>query len=102
MAVNSKRSYATTGTKEAIPLNRHGNPQFSISVQLSGTTTYTMQGTISQINRNGGATVWNDLPTMTGLTANAFSKVENSPLEALRINILSTTAEVDLQVMQNT
>lgn len=102
MAVNRSEVYSTLGIKGAIPLNRHGSPQLSVSVQLADTATYTIQGTISQINRDGNAAIWNDLPTMTGLNANAFHKVENSPIEAIRINITAMNDNVVFQVAQNT
>jgi len=102
MAINAKRSYTTTGIKVAIPLNRHGNPQFSISVQITGTATYTLQGSISRINRTDSSEVWNDIPAMTGLTINAFQKITNSPLEALRLNITAISGTLDFQILQGT
>lgn len=102
MAINAKRSYTSTGIKTAIPLNRHGNPQFSISVQITGTATYTLQGSITQINRTGQTEVWNDIPSMTALTINAFQKIVNSPLEGLRLNITAISGTVDFQILQGT
>lgn len=102
MAINAKRSYTTTGIQTAIPLNRHGNPQFSISVQITGTATYTLQGSIAQINRTGSSDVWNDIPSMTGLAINAFQKITNSPLEGLRLNITAISGTIDFQILQNT
>lgn len=102
MAINAKKSYTTTGIKTAIPLNRHGNPQFSISVEVQASATYTLQGSITQINREGTTQVWNDIPAMTGLTATAFQKITNSPLEALRLNVIAITGTVNFQLLQGT
>ena len=102
MAINSKQSHTGTGVKVAIPLNRHGNPQFSISIQITGSATYTLQGSISQINRTTSSDVWNDIPSMTALSVNAFQKIVNSPLEALRLNITAISGTVDFQILQGT
>lgn len=102
MAINVKKSYTSTGVKIAVPLNRHGNPQFSISVKITGTATYTLQGSISQINRDTSSDVWNDIPSMTALSIDAFQKIVNSPLEALRLNVTAISGTLDFQILQGT
>ncbi len=101
MSINVEKTYNSTGIKTAIPLNRHGNPQYSIGIDIVATATVTVQGTLSQINRVGVTPIWFDIPALTGVATDTFDKIVNTPLEAVRLNVTATTGDVNFQVMQN-
>lgn len=101
MAINVERSYTATGFQTAIPVNRHGNPQYSIGIDIGGGGTVTVQGTLSQINRAGVTPIWFDIPALTAITADTFDKMVNTPLEAIRLNVTAVTDTIIFQVMQN-
>lgn len=101
MSINVSQSFSTTGAKAAIPLNRHGNPQYSISAVLGSTGTYTVEGTLDQLNREGITPVWQDITGLIALTASTFDKIENTPLEAVRINIAAVGTTLNFKIQQN-
>lgn len=101
MAINVQKEYTTTGDKIAIPLNRHGNSDYSVNVDIGGGGDVTVQGTLSQINRSGVTPIWFDIDNLVNLTADASEKITNTPLEAIRMSVTSVTDTVTLQVMQS-
>lgn len=101
MAINVTQSHTTTGFKAPIMLSRHNDPQYSVSIDIGGGGTVTVQGTLSQLNR-GEAAVWFDIASLTSITTDTFSKLTNTPLEAMRLNVTAVTDTIGLQVMQNT
>lgn len=102
MAINIEATYTTTGVKDAIPVNRHGNPQYSVGIDIGGGGDVTVQATLSQINRSGVVPIWFDIPALVNITANTFDKIVDTPLEAIRLNITTVTDTIILQVAQNT
>ena len=102
MAINRQEEYTSIGIKQAIPLSRHNNPQYSIGVDVGSGATFTVQGTLSKINRAGVVPIWFDIPALTGILVDTNDKIVNTPLEAVRINITAITDNVIFQVMQNT
>ncbi len=102
MAINVEKTYTGTGAQDAIILNRYGDPQTSVVVDLATTGDVTIEGTLSQLNRDNGLTaIWFEIENLINLTADSNQRVENTPLEAIRANITTNATGVTLQVMQN-
>ena len=103
MAINREQTFTTgaSGGQVAIPLNRHGNPQYSIDIDIGGGGDVTVEATLSQINR-GDTAIWRPIPALTNVTADAFDKIVNTPFEAIRLNITSITDTIIFRVQQNT
>jgi len=101
MSINVSQSFSTTGAKAAIPLNRHGNPQYAVSAVLGTTGTYTVEGTVDQLNREGITPEWQPVTGLVGVTTDTFDKIENTPLEAIRINIAVIDSTLKFQIQQN-
>ena len=99
--VNVKKTYAGTGAQIAIPLNRWSRDNYSVVTDLTTTGTYTVQGTLDQVNRLGVTPVWFDITSLVGLTADSSEKVTDTPLEAIRISIAVNGSGVSFHVMQN-
>lgn len=99
-------TYTGTGAQTALPTNRWGDHQYSITVipQPDPVTSgeYTVQGTINRINRstNIEPTVWFDLDGFVGLTGQITGVFKNTPLEALRLFITTNDESIRFQVMQ--
>lgn len=99
--INAKRTYTGTGAQVAIPLNRWSRDNYSVVTDVGATATYTVEGTIDQINRIGVTPVWFDITGLVGLTASTSDKITDTPLEALRVNIAANSGELGFHVMQN-
>lgn len=103
--INRKQeNAAASGAQIAIPLSRWGKDDYTLKVSATGTTAYTLQGTLDQINR-GETAEWftlvdNQGTSLSGLTAPGAYVVSETPLEAVRINHGASTASV-FHVMQN-
>jgi len=102
MAINTEISYTTTGFKGAIPLSRQNNPNYSIGIDIGGGGTVTVQATLSKLNRAGVTPIWFNIPALTTITADTFDKIEQTPLEAVRLEITAVTDTIIFQVAQNT
>ena len=101
MAINVGQSHTTTGAKTAIPLSRHNRPQYTVDIDIGGGGDVTVEATIDPLNQAGVTPTWRALPALTNVTADSFTKIENTPLEAIRINITSVTNTIRFRVMQN-
>lgn len=99
--INAKKTYTGTGAQVAIPLNRWSRDNYSVVVSLDSTGTYTIQGTLDQINRPNVTPVWFDITSLVGLTADAAEKITETPLEAIRMTIAANGSSIDFHVMQN-
>jgi hypothetical protein len=102
MAINVERQYTNTGLQQAIPLNRHGNPQYSVVVGIGGGGDVSVEGTISRINVVGVTPVWFPIINLTNLVADTADKIIETPLEAVRVNVIAVTDTINFQIMQNT
>lgn len=99
--INAKKNYTTTGAKAAIPLNRWASSELSVEVDVGTTGTYTVEGTLDQVNRAGVTPVWFTITGMSALTADTAQNIANTPMEAIRINIAVIDSTIDFHVMQN-
>ena len=99
--VNVKKTYTGTGTQVAIPLNRWSRDNYSVVTDVGATATYTVEGTLDQVNRPDVTPVWFDITNLVALTADAAEKVTDTPMEAIRMNITANTGDLGLHVMQN-
>lgn len=93
------------GAQPAIPLNRWGNNDYTVKVSGTGTSAYTLQATIDQINRDGVTPSWftiNDEAgsPISGATTETTYVISNTPLEAIRISHDVSTAST-FHVMQS-
>ncbi len=102
MTINVKQSITTTGAQPAIELSRHSRPDYSIEIQIGGGGDVTVESTLDKINQSGVTVNWNALSALTNVVADDFSKIENMPLEAIRLNVTAVTDTVVFHVMQNT
>lgn len=102
MAINVTQVITDAGPSDPICLNRHGNPQTSIVVDVGAGATYDIQGTTDQLNRAGITPTWFTLPNGQGLTANVADKIVNTPLEAVRLDLAVNTGPTVFKVQQNT
>ena len=95
------KTYLTTGFTPPLPLNRWGRNNFSIIADVGTTGTYTVEGTVSRLNREDGLTpIWFELAGLVGLTADITTAIKETPLEAVRLNITAIDTTIRLQVMQ--
>lgn len=101
MAVNVRKTYTTSGPQVPVMLNRHGPSDYTLDIDIGGGGDVTVEATSGQINR-GQTPIWHPLASLTNVTADAFEKVTDTPLEAVRLNITSVTDEITFQVSQNT
>lgn len=103
--INRKQeNAAATGAQTPILLNRWGKDDYTLKVSDTGTTAYTLQGTLDQINR-GQTAEWftlvdNQGTSLAALTAVGTYVVSETPLEAVRISHGAETAST-FHVMQN-
>lgn len=98
--INRKQSNVT-GVGDWIPLNRWANDDYSVVIVDNGTSTYTVEGTLDQINRKGviGNEVVFGIENLEAVTGDMSNKITETPMEAVRINVDS--GDVDFHVMQN-
>lgn len=103
--INRKQENAAdSGAQIAIPLNRWSKDDYTLKVSATGTTAYTLQGTIDQVNRAGVTAEWftlvdNQGTSLADLTAVGTYVVTETPLEAVRISHGAETAST-FHVMQ--
>ena len=93
--------YTVTGFTPPLLLNRWGRNNYSIIVDVDATGTYTVEGTISRLNRIVGLSpVCFELAGLVGLTTDITTALKETPLEAIRLNITAVDTTIRLQVMQ--
>lgn len=100
--INRKQTDNVSGVggKPWIPANRWGfGADFSILVEITGTATVDVEGTLDQINRGDIPKVFK-IQNATGLTTTTALNITDTPLEAIRVNQLSGTGTVAFHVMQ--
>lgn len=96
------KTYTGTGEQVPVMLNRWTLDDISIVVDISATATYTIEATLSQLNRDDGLTaIWFEVSGLIGLTADVTDKISATPLQAVRVNIAANSGNVRFQVMQS-
>ena len=102
MPINVQKAYTGTGAQAAIILNRYGDPQVSVVIDIATTGDVTIEGTLTQLNRTDSETpIWFEIDNLINIAADSNQRIENTPLEAIRANITANGSGVILQVMQN-
>lgn len=93
---------AGAGEKEWISLNRFGEDNITLNAVVNGLATFTIEGTLVQLNR-GQPLAAEDVFSITNLvdlTASTSANIEDTPLEAIRVNQTAGAGDVTLHVMQ--
>ena len=99
---------AGVGAKPWIQLNRWGAPHYIIRATVNGAATYTIEGTLVQLNR-GQIAAASDIfpvddaqytPIIAQTTTQTF-QLAPGPLEFIRVNQTAGAGSVDLHVMQS-
>lgn len=94
-------TYTTPGEKEPLPLNRWSRSNYSVVVDLITTGEYTVEGTLNRLNRDPEVpAVWFELSGLVGLTTDITEAIKESPLEAIRIDVMAVDSTLRFQVMQ--
>lgn len=94
-----------TGEKPWVPLNRWANDDYTVKLTVNGMATFSLEGTISQINRgeSGSEFTLNDESgtPISGITSTTTYVIAATPLEAIRVNQTAGTGSVDMHIMQS-
>lgn len=97
------QTVAGVGTSAPIPLDHFINPfTLGLSVSLSATATYSVQGTLDDIRAPGWSAAtanWFSLPNFNALSAAAQGLVQ-FPVTAIRLNVTASTGNVTLRSCQ--
>lgn len=92
-------TYTGTGFQEPIMLNRWAWPSYSVVVALGTTGDYTLEGTINRINE-GQTPLWFELAGLVNVITDITDTIQDTPLEAIRMNIVANDTSIRFQVMQ--
>ena len=107
--INTKQvNSAGTGAKPWIQLNRWGAPHYMVNVTVNGAATYTIEGTLVQLNRQETAAASDifavddaQYTSIAGQTSTASYQLAPGPLEFIRINQTAGGGSVDFHVVQS-
>lgn len=100
--VHVEKTYTGTGEQAPIPLNRWSRPSTSLVVKLNTTGTYTVEATLTQLNRStAGTPIWFELTDLVALETDITDTLKDTPLEAIRLNIAVNGSSIFFQVLQS-
>jgi hypothetical protein len=101
MSVPYNVSVTGVGTSSPLPLNRHGLNGWTAQAIVTGTATFSIEGTMTNVLANGsGSATWTALPNWSALSATTLSSGTAIP-EAIRLNVTAGTGTVQLIFTQH-
>ena len=103
--INKTVNYTTTGAQTAIPLNRWGSDNYTISAVFTGAGDVSFEGTVTQLNRVPKFGEAPPVPdwfaiTPSQITADGAITITDYPLEAIRANIATNGGNIKITILQ--
>jgi len=97
--ISRSATYSGTGAQEWIPLNRWSLDDYTVSLDFASTGTVTVEGTIAKLNQGETAFPF-DITGLIAITTSGGFVIQETPLEAIRLNIAANATGINFQVMQ--